>query len=153
MVEEDIRFMQLALREAEKAAEEGEIPVGAIVVADGKVIARGRNKREAWKDPTAHAEIIALKKAAKMLGRWRLSGVTLYVTVEPCPMCAGAMVLARIERLVYSCTDPKTGACETLYNIPQDNRLNHRVKVTTGVLEKEGQALLKVFFRKLRDEN
>lgn len=150
IMEEDIKFMRLALREAEKAAEEGEIPVGAVIVAEGKVIARGRNSRERWKDPTAHAEIIALKRAAKRLGRWRLKGTTVYVTVEPCPMCAGAMVLARIKRLVYSCVDSKGGACGSLYNIPQDNRLNHQVEVVGGVLEREGQTLLKGFFKELR---
>ncbi|MBI3355144.1 MAG: nucleoside deaminase [Nitrospirae bacterium] len=152
MVEDDIRFMRLALKEAEKAAEEGETPIGAVAVLNGKVIAKARNKREIWHDPTAHAEIIALKKAAKKLKRWRLTGVTLYVTLEPCAMCAGAMVLARIKRLVYACADPKAGACGTLYNIPQDIRLNHQVEVTSGVLEKECRTLLKGFFKELRNK-
>ena len=150
MNEDDERFMQIALNEAEKAAEEGETPIGAVAVLNGKIIAKARNKREIWNDPTAHAEIIALKKSAKKLNRWRLTGLTLYVTLEPCAMCAGAMVLARIDRLVYGCTDPKAGACGTLYNILQDKRLNHQVEITTGVMEKECSALLKKFFKQLR---
>ena len=150
MIEDDERFMQIALNEAEKAAEEGETPIGAVAVLNRKIIAKARNKREIWNDPTAHAEIIALKKSAKKLNRWRLTGLTLYVTLEPCAMCAGAMVLARIDRLVFGCADPKAGACGTLYNILQDKRLNHQVEITTGVLEKECRALLKNFFKKLR---
>jgi tRNA(adenine34) deaminase len=150
MNEDDERFMQLALNEAEKAAEEGETPIGAVAVLNRKIIAKARNKREIWNDPTAHAEIIALKKSAKKLNRWRLTGLTLYVTLEPCAMCAGAMVLARIDRLVFGCTDPKAGACGTLYNILQDKRLNHQVEITTGVMEKECSALLKKFFKQLR---
>ncbi len=153
MVEDDIRFMQLALKEAEKGASEGEAPIGAVAVLDGKIIARAGNKREQRHDPTAHAEIIALKKAAKKLKRWRLTGVTLYVTLEPCAMCAGAMVLARIKRLVYACADPKAGACGTLYNIPQDIRLNHQVEITSGILEKECRTLLKGFFKELRNKS
>ncbi|MEK6679257.1 MAG: tRNA adenosine(34) deaminase TadA [Nitrospirota bacterium] len=150
MNEDDERFMQIALNEAEKAAEEGETPIGAVAVLNRKIIAKARNKREIWNDPTAHAEIIALKKTAKKLNRWRLTGLTLYVTLEPCAMCAGAMVLARIDRLVFGCTDPKAGACGTLYNILQDKRLNHQVEITTGVMEKECSALLKKFFKQLR---
>ena len=150
MIEDDERFMQIALNEAEKAAEEGETPIGAVAVLNRKIIAKARNKREIWNDPTAHAEIIALKKSAKKLNRWRLTGLTLYVTLEPCAMCAGAMVLARIDRLVFGCTDPKAGACGTLYNILQDKRLNHQVEITTGVMEKECSALLKKFFKQLR---
>lgn len=150
MIEDDERFMQIALNEAEKAAEEGETPIGAVAVLNGKIIAKARNKREIWNDPTAHAEIIALKKSAKKLNRWRLTGLTLYVTLEPCAMCAGAMVLARIDRLVFGCADPKAGACGTLYNILQDKRLNHQVEITTGVMEKECSALLKKFFKQLR---
>ncbi len=150
MNEDDERFMQIALNEAEKAAEEGETPIGAVAVLNGKIIAKARNKREIWNDPTAHAEIIALKKSAKKLNRWRLTGLTLYVTLEPCAMCAGAMVLARIDRLVFGCADPKAGACGTLYNILQDKRLNHQVEITTGVMEKECSALLKKFFKQLR---
>ncbi|OGW50869.1 MAG: tRNA-specific adenosine deaminase [Nitrospirae bacterium RBG_19FT_COMBO_42_15] len=152
MVEDDERFMRLALIEAEKAAGEGETPIGAVAVLNGKVIAKARNKREIWNDPTAHAEIIALKKAAKKLNRWRLSDITLYVTLEPCAMCAGAMVLARIDRLVFGCTDPKAGSCGTLYNILQDKRLNHQAEIKTGVLEKECGALLKKFFKGLRNK-
>ncbi len=142
--------MQEALREAEAAAAEGEVPVGAVAVADGAVVGRGRNRREAARDPTAHAEMAALKAASGTLGRWRLSGVTLYVTLEPCAMCAGAAVLARIDRLVYGAKDPKAGAAGSLYNIVVDARLNHRMAVTPGVLEPESAKLLRSFFERRR---
>jgi tRNA(adenine34) deaminase len=140
-------LMRLAITEAEAAAEQGDVPVGAIVVdASGTVIARGRNQREAAHDPTAHAEIEALRAAAARLGSWRLEGTTLLVTLEPCPMCAGALVNARIARLVYGCADPKAGAVDTLFSIGRDVRLNHRFEVTSGVLSDECAALLKRFF-------
>lgn len=144
--------MLLALREAETAFEEDEVPVGAIVVHDGRIIGRGHNLRERLGDPTAHAEMIALTAAAEGIGDWRLEGATIFVTLEPCPMCAGALVNARIERLVYGAADPKAGACGTLMNVVQDPRLNHRVEVVPGVLGEEGGALLTSYFRAKRTE-
>jgi tRNA(adenine34) deaminase len=141
-----------ALKEAEKAAKKGEVPVGAVIVSEGKVIARGHNKRELANDPAAHAEFLAIRAAAKKLKRWRLSGTTLYVTLEPCLMCMGAIILARIPRLVFGALDPKAGACGSLYDISEDKRLNHRVHVTSGVLGVESQEALKDFFRRLRAE-
>lgn len=140
-------FLDLALEEARKAAAEDEVPVGAVAVFDGAVVGRGRNAREREADPLAHAELIALREAARALGRWRLTGVTLYVTLEPCTMCAGAMVNARIDRLVYGAKDPKAGAVESLYNVLGDPRLNHRVDVVAGVKGEEAGALLQEFFR------
>lgn len=144
--------MAAALKEAEKAARKGEVPVGAVIVSEGKVIARGHNKRELANDPAAHAELLAIRAAAKKFGRWRLSGTTLYVTLEPCLMCMGAIILARVPRLVFGALDPKAGACGSLYNISEDKRLNHRVHVTSGVLGTESQEALKDFFRRLRAE-
>lgn len=147
----DIKFMKEALKEARKAAEKGEVPIGAVIVKDGKIIGRGHNLRESTNDPTAHAEIIAIRKASKKLNNWRLSGCTLYVTVEPCIMCAGAIVLARIDKLVYGTDDPKAGAVKSLYKAVSDKRLNHRVKeVKSGVLKEECQELLRIFFSNLR---
>jgi tRNA(adenine34) deaminase len=150
---EDERWMRQALTLAERAALEGEIPVGAVAVKDHQVLGRGYNRTEALHDPTAHAEMIAITAAADALGYQRLEGVTLYVTLEPCAMCAGALVLARVDRLVFGARDPKAGACGTLYNIVQDERLNHRLEVTGGVLEPECGAVLTEFFRKLRKDN
>lgn len=152
MTKTDQIFMSAALKEAEKAAKKGEVPVGAVIVAEGKVIARGHNKRELAQDPAAHAEFLAIRAAAKKLGRWRLSGTTLFVTLEPCLMCMGAIILARIPRLVFGAFDPKAGACGSLYDISEDKRLNHRVHVTSGVLGNESQEALKDFFRRLRAE-
>lgn len=152
MTRTDQIFMAAALKEAEKAARKGEVPVGAVIVAEGKVIARGHNKRELANDPAAHAELLAIRAAAKKLGRWRLSGTTLYVTLEPCLMCMGAIILARVPRLVFGALDPKAGACGSLYDISEDKRLNHRVHVTSGVLGIESQEALKDFFRRLRAE-
>lgn len=146
----DHKYMGLALSEAEKAGDKGEVPVGAVIVVGETVVAKGHNLREANNDPTAHAEMIAIRKAAKKLDSWRLLNSTLYVTVEPCIMCIGAIVLARIPRLVFGCLDPKGGAVGSLYDISNDKRLNHRVKVTSGVMAEEAQALLKDFFKKLR---
>jgi tRNA(adenine34) deaminase len=142
----DIDFMMEALKEAEKAFAKSEVPVGAVVVKDGEIIARGHNLRETQQDPTAHAEMIAIKESALRLGRWRLTDCTIYVTLEPCAMCAGAMVLARIQRLVYGASDPKAGAVGSLMNILTDKRLNHQVEVESGILAKEGGDLLRSLF-------
>ena len=147
----DARWMAEALVEAAAAAAVGEVPVGAVVVdASGKLIGRGRNRRETWQDPLGHAEIYALREAATALGRWRLEGATLYVTLEPCPMCAGALVNARVARVVYGCADPKAGAVDTLYAIGQDPRLNHRFIVERGVLAEACAGALRAFFAGLR---
>jgi tRNA(adenine34) deaminase len=146
----DETFMREALVEAQAAAAGGEVPIGAVVVAGGRVVGRGRNAREARRDPTAHAEVLALQEAARALGRWRLTGATVYATLEPCPMCAGALVNARVDRLVYSVADPKAGAAGTLFDIVRDARLNHRMDVTAGVLGKECGELLTEFFRAKR---
>jgi tRNA(adenine34) deaminase len=143
----DERFMKVALAEARAAWEHEDTPVGAVIVRDGVVIARAHNQRELLRDPTAHAEIIALTQASAALGTWRLSACTVYVTLEPCVMCAGALVLARIARLVYGAADPKAGACGSLYSIPTDARLNHRIEVSGGVLATECGELLREFFR------
>jgi tRNA(adenine34) deaminase len=148
----DDTFMRIALDEARIAADEGEVPIGAAIVCDGAVIARAHNRRENDRDPTAHAELLAIRAAAERLGRWRLSGCTVYVTLEPCPMCAGAMHQARIDRLVYGAPDPKAGAVGTLYDLSDDVRLNHRFDVTAGVLADESAAMLKAFFARLRRE-
>ena len=147
----DERWMREALREAEAAAAVGEVPVGAVVVGrDGALLAVGRNGREVDHDPTGHAEMYALRRAAAALGHWRLEGATLYVTLEPCPMCAGALVNARIARVVYGCADPKAGAVDTLFTIGQDPRLNHRFLVERGVLEDACAGALRSFFGALR---
>ena len=146
----DAKFMGAALREAKQAAEEDEIPIGAVVVLSGRIIGRGYNQRENLHDPTAHAAMLALTAAAAHVGDWRLSGCTMYVTLEPCPMCAGAMLLARIPRLVFGSHDPKAGACGTLYQLHDDPRLNHRMPITSGVMADECSAILRAFFRRLR---
>jgi tRNA(adenine34) deaminase len=148
----DESFMREALAEAERAFAAGEVPVGAVVVRGGEVIGRGRNRREELHDPTAHAEVLAIRAAAGRLGGWRIPDATLYVTVEPCPMCAGALVLARIDRLVYGAADPKAGAVDTLFDIVRSPALNHRVEVTRGVLEPECAELMRRFFGRLRGE-
>ena len=147
---DDARFMDLALEEADRAATAGEVPVGAVVVLDGRVIARGHNAPIAQRDPTAHAEIVALRAAARELGNYRLPGVTLYCTVEPCAMCCGAVVHARVARLVYGAADPKAGAVESLFRFLADARLNHHVEVTAGVRAAEGGSRLSEFFRTRR---
>jgi tRNA(adenine34) deaminase len=146
----DEAFMRAALDEARRAAELDEVPVGAVVVASGRVIGRGGNRRESAADPTAHAEILAIREAAGAVGGWRLEGAALYVTQEPCPMCAGAIVNARIERVVYGCKNPKAGAVRTLYALLEDPRLNHRVIVESGLLADECGRLLSDFFEQLR---
>jgi tRNA(adenine34) deaminase len=143
-------WMKVALREAQRAYDVKEVPVGAIVVHNGEIIGRGYNQMEHLQDPTAHAEMIAITAAANHLNSRRLERCTLYVTLEPCPMCAGAIVLARIPTLVFSTFDPKAGACGTLYTITEDRRLNHSVHVIAGICEKESETLLKDFFKKMR---
>jgi tRNA(adenine34) deaminase len=145
-------FMQLALAEAEAAFAEDEVPIGAVVVFEDRVIAAAHNQREQLRDPTAHAEMIAITQAAGVLGDWRLEGCTLYVTLEPCPMCAGAIVLARVPRVVYGAADPKAGAAASLYRLLDDGRLNHRAEVAAGVLAKECGAILTRFFGQKRSE-
>jgi tRNA(adenine34) deaminase len=144
--------MRVALEEAAEAAAHGEVPVGAVVLVDGQVVARRHNEREARQDPTAHAELLALADAAASLGSWRLTEATLVVTLEPCPMCAGALVNARVGRLVFGAPDPKAGACGSLYNLCCDPRLNHELAVTPGVLEVQGAAVLAAFFAGRRDQ-
>jgi tRNA(adenine34) deaminase len=144
--EDDESFMRLALDLAVQAGEAGEVPVGAVVVKDGSVIARGANAREASGDPTAHAEIVALREASRAVGSWRLDGATLFVTLEPCPMCAGALVMARMSRLVFAASDPKAGSCGSLYNLCADPRLNHELPVSRGVLAPEAATLLAGWF-------
>jgi tRNA(adenine34) deaminase len=146
----DNAWMDVALREAEKAAASGEVPVGCVIVAGGRVVGRGRNARELAGDPTAHAEIAAVKEAARAFPSWRLSDATAYVTLEPCAMCAGAFVNARVARVVYGCTDPKAGAIHTMFGIGLEPRLNHRFDVTGGVREAECRGMLQRFFGELR---
>ncbi len=143
-------YMRAALKQARAAAEEGEVPVGAVIVAAGRIIARAHNQRERLKDPTAHAEMIALTQAAAALESWRLEGATLYVTLEPCLMCAGALVQARVERVVFGAPDPKAGACGSLYQVGLDTRLNHTFELEGGLLEAECAELLHAFFEKRR---
>ena len=149
--EADPDLMRRALRAASEAAARGEIPVGALVARDGEILSIASNERESSTDPTAHAEILALRRAAEALGSWRLTGCTLYATLEPCPMCAGAAHAARVSRLVYAAPDPKAGAAGTLYDIPTDSRLNHTFPVTPGVLSAESSELLRSFFRERRN--
>ena len=153
MGELDEKYMRVALQLAEKAAENGEVPVGALVVFQGEIIGTGVNSRESDHDPTAHAEIVAMREAGRRLRSWRLDGCSLYVTLEPCPMCAGAMVNARIERLVFGAEDPKAGAITSLFNLADDQRLNHRIgEISGGVLAEQCGEALKTFFRTRRKE-
>ncbi len=145
-------YMKEALLEAREAAAIGEVPVGCVMVHNGQIIARGHNLREAMQDPTAHAEMIAVREAARKLGQWRLSGVSVYVTLEPCSMCAGALVLARPHRLVFGADDPKAGACGSVGDIVREPRLNHRMEVLRGILEEDCQVELKEFFARRRVE-
>jgi tRNA(adenine34) deaminase len=144
--ETDIRFMRAALDEAQAAAARGEVPVGTVIIAEGRVVGRAGNRTITDCDPTAHAEIVALREAAKTIGNYRLLGATLYVTIEPCAMCAGAMVQARIGRLVYGADDPKGGAVRSCFSILDHPQINHRVEVTSGVLAEDAAALLQNFF-------
>lgn len=146
----DDAWMELALAEAEKASRLGDVPVGAVVVRGGEILSRAHNRREIDQDPLGHAELLAVRLAANRIGSWRLVGCSLYVTLEPCAMCAGALVASRVERLVFGAWDPKAGFCGTLENLVQDERLNHRLEVVAGVCEAECAALLKRFFSALR---
>jgi tRNA(adenine34) deaminase len=143
-------FMQLALEEAQQAIREEEVPIGAVIVHNGQLIARAHNQREQLHDPTAHAEMIAITQAAEALRSWRLDGCTLYVTLEPCPMCAGAIVLARIPTVVYGAVDPKAGAVQTLFHLLSDPRLNHRAEIVAGVLAEPCSRILSQFFQEQR---
>ena len=150
-MENDKYYMQAALQEAQKAFELAEVPIGAVLVdAAGKIVARGHNMRENWHDATAHAEMVVIKKACDKLKKWRLTGATLYVTIEPCPMCAGAIVMSRLERLVYGSPDYKAGGVESIFNIVQNQALNHQVTVTAGVKAEECSNLMKSFFKERR---
>ncbi|MEI4832560.1 tRNA adenosine(34) deaminase TadA [Bacillus sp. FJAT-53711] len=149
-MEEDIYFMKLAIEEAKKAEEIQEVPIGAVVVVDGEVVSRAHNLRETEQRSIAHAELLAIDDACKKLGTWRLENATLYVTLEPCPMCAGAIVLSRVKRVVYGASDPKGGCAGTLMNLLTEERFNHQSEVVVGVLEEECGALLTTFFRELR---
>jgi tRNA(adenine34) deaminase len=149
---EDEAFMQQALALAREAEALGEVPVGAVAVHEGRVVGTGFNRREVDRNPLAHAELLALDAAAQSLGAWRLSGVTLYVTLEPCAMCAGALVQSRVTRLVFGAMDPKAGAVGSLYNLAEEPRHNHRLQVTSGILADESRLLLKSFFERLRDK-
>ena len=142
----DKDLMALALEEARAALEHDDVPIGCVVARDGEVVGRAHNARERDRDPTAHAEILALRAAAQAIGSWRLEGCTVYVTLEPCVMCAGAIVLSRADRLVYGAPDPKAGAVRSLFNVADDARLNHRVEVTEGLLEEESSELLRAYF-------
>ena len=143
--------MGIALREARKAGERGEVPIGAVVVRDGTVIGRGYNLRESKHDPTAHAEIIAIRQAARKAGNWRLTGATLYVTLEPCLMCMGAILLARLDRVAFGCYDPKAGGAGSLYDLSADPRLNHQLLLSAGIMQAECSAILSNFFATLRE--
>lgn len=142
--------MKAALKEAQKAVKKKEVPIGAVAVKDGKIIARAHNLRESKQDPLGHAEIYLISKLSKKLKRWRLNGVTIYVTLEPCLMCMGALLQARVDRVVFGSFDPKAGACGSLYDLSQDKRLNHLIEITSGVLQKECSEILSEFFKKLR---
>ena len=149
-VEQDQTFMQVALDQAALAKALGEVPIGAVIVHDGEIIGRGYNLRETSNDPTSHAEMVAIRQAAEHIGHWRLLESTLYVTLEPCVMCMGAIILARIPRLVYACRDPRAGAVGSIYDFARDERFNHKVEVTEGVLGEECSEMLSAFFRELR---
>ncbi|MGM9928048.1 MAG: tRNA adenosine(34) deaminase TadA [Bacillus sp. (in: firmicutes)] len=147
---DDIKFMRMAIAEAEKAGEQLEVPIGAVLVLDGEVIAKAHNLRESTQTAIAHAELMAIDEACKKLGTWRLEEATLYVTLEPCPMCSGAIILSRVKRVVYGAADPKAGCAGTFMNLLTDQRFNHQCEVTTGVLEAECGGLLTAFFKELR---
>lgn len=148
----DNDYMGLALDEARKAYDIGEVPIGAVLVIDHEVVAKGHNMREKWHDATAHAEVIVIREACQKLGRWRLSGATLYVTIEPCPMCAGALVMSRVDRVVYGSADYKAGAVESIFNVVQNRALNHSLAVTAGVRAEECAGIMKEFFRQRRSK-
>lgn len=144
------KFMEEALKEAQLAFQSGEVPIGAVIEKDGQIIGRGHNLTRTLKDPTAHAEMIAIREAARNLGGWRLIGCSMYVTVEPCAMCAGAMIWSRIENLYIGAMDVKAGACGSVFNIPQEERLNHRIHVETGIMETQCRGIMQEFFGQLR---
>lgn len=146
----DLQWMQEAYKEAQKAGEMGEVPIGAVIVYEDQIIARAHNLREINRQAIAHAEILAIQKANEYLGAWRLEGGTLYVTLEPCPMCAGAIIMSRLDRVVFACHDPKGGCCGSLMNLLDEQRFNHRPQFGSGVMEEECSLLMKDFFRKLR---
>ncbi|MEK7235459.1 MAG: tRNA adenosine(34) deaminase TadA [Nitrospirota bacterium] len=147
---QDQAFMRVALEEAARAPAIGEVPIAAVVVRGDQILSQAHNYRELWQDPTAHAEVIAIRAAATALGTWRLTETTLYVTVEPCSMCLGAIILARIPRVVFGAWDPKAGACGSVFDLTHEPKLNHRVEVLGGLLEQESQTLIQQFFRRLR---
>ncbi len=149
---DDFYWMKKAIQQAKKAALLNEVPIGAVAVYENKEIAKAHNLRESRQDPLGHAEIYLISKIAKKLGRWRLNGISVYVTLEPCLMCMGALIQARVDRLVFGCFDPKAGACGSLYDLSKDQRLNHRVEVVSAVLEDESSILLSDFFKKLRQQ-
>lgn len=146
----DRDYMLLALEEAKKAYDQDEVPIGAVIVRDGEILGKGYNRKEDLQDATAHAEIMALREAMERLGAWRLTGTTIYVTIEPCVMCIGALIQARVERLVFGAPDPKFGAVISLHNLADDKRHNHRLSYTGGVLEKESRELMQSFFKAKR---
>lgn len=149
-MDENIKFMKEALKEAKRSYQKDEIPVGAVIVKEGKIIARGHNIKETKTDPTKHAEIIAIQKASKKLQTWRLSGCTMYVTLEPCSMCAGSLIQARIDKVVIGTMDEKTGACGSVLNLLSDYKFNHTVQVETGIMQEECKKILQQFFKELR---
>lgn len=151
-MKDDSYWMGRALNLARRAESVGEVPIGAVIVRDGLIIGRGFNQRESRNDPSAHAEMIAIRQASRKMNAWRLTGTTLYVTLEPCPMCMGAALLARVERVVFGCFDPKGGAAGSLYNLADDRRFNHRIELTSGIMQAECSEILSSFFRKLRQE-
>ena len=152
-IDQDMGFMLEALREAEAAARKGEVPIGAVIVHGGEIVGRGHNLRETSNDPTTHAEMIAIRQGAERLTSWRLLESTIYVTLEPCVMCMGAIILARIPRLVFACRDPRAGAAGSIYDFSRDDRFNHRVEVIEGILGERCSELLSGFFRGLRERN
>ena len=151
-METDEKFMREALRQAKKAYRLMEVPIGCVIVHDGEIIARGYNRRNTDKSTLSHAELNAIRKAAKKLGDWRIEECTMYVTLEPCPMCAGAIVMSRVDRVVYGSTDAKAGACESVFNIPGNPTLNHRPEITAGVLQQECADIMKRFFKMRREQ-
>ena len=152
MLDDNLRYMRYALKEAERAREEGEVPVGCVIVHDGQIIGKAHNQRETLQDPTAHAEILAITQAAAHLRSWRLEGAKLYVTLEPCPMCAGAIILSRIAEVHFGATDPKAGVCGSLMNLFDDKRFNHQPVMHAGLLAEECGAILTQFFRAIRSQ-
>lgn len=153
MLDDDARYMHYAFREAERAFEAGEVPVGCVIIHEGQIIGKAHNQRETLQDPTAHAEILAITQAAAHFKSWRLEGAKLYVTLEPCPMCAGAIILSRIVEVYYAADDPKAGCCGTLMNLLEDSRFNHQPKVIPGLMAEECGELLKTFFRQIRQDS